>query len=155
MFNLPIKIAVFLGAVLITITGVYFYGTHQYSKGFDQANLEASARAEKISEEYRKKEQDWAKQAQEKDDAAQKAKFETKSATDKLVVSNNSLRNTIAEYKRRISEATTDPKGTPDKGETGIDLFGECSERYGQLAKETARLADKTNAIIDRLAIGQ
>jgi len=149
------KIAIFLGGLLIAIAAVYFYGSHQYSKGFDQANLKATARAEKVSEEYRKKEQDWQTQAKQKDDAYDQAKANTQSAVVTLTSSNLSLRNAIADYKRRLSQASSSSNGTSDKGEIGIDLFAECSDKYSELAKETARLADKVNAQAGYLVIGR
>lgn len=91
------------------------------------------------------------KQSQDKYNEYLNTKTALDAANSKLADADISLRNSIAAYKRRLSEASKSTERTFDPREIGSDLLGECAERYTNLAKETGRLSDKTNALIDQI----
>lgn len=149
------KIIAALALVLSLVAAFLLYGHSQYAKGFNQSNLEAKAAADDLDKQYRKKELDDQRIAKEKDDAYQHEKSATADAAVALGKSNDSLRNSIASYRSRLSSLANSASGTDDKGTIGIDLFAECVGNYTSMAKEAGRLADKDNALIDQLAIGR
>lgn len=81
--------------------------------------------------------------------------LQTKQALDvansNLAAATVSLHNSIASYKRRLSEASQSTERTFDPRAAGADLLEECAARYSSMAQEAGRLSDKVNGLIDQV----
>lgn len=142
-----------LGALFLigaVIGGIKWYGHSQYQAGHAQAELEAKAATSDLEKKYRQQETEAIKQSEQKYEKALDEKRKTDAANRTLDGVAVGLRGQLAVYKRRLSEDGTNPGGSIATGEVGIDVFGECSDRYSGMAQEAGRLADKVNALIDQ-----
>ena len=155
MMLLPYKIFAVL-ALIGGIFGGYLEWHHHIfklgdSQGYTRAKDEFKLAYAKQSIINQAKEASDKKHSEEAYDEYLKTKTALDVANGKLVDADVSLRNSIAAYKRRLSETSKSTERTFDPREIGSDLLGECAERYTNLAKETGRLSDKANALIDQL----
>lgn len=141
--------------LLASLVGGYFTWHHKVFKegdvqGYSRAQSEYKIAFEKQSIINRAKEASDRKKSEDNYDEYLKTKTALDVANAQLADANISLRNSIATYKRRLSEASKSTERTFDPREIGSDLLGECAERYTNLAKEAGRLSDKANALIDQ-----
>ena len=146
-------------AALFLVGGLiagYFSWHHKvFSEGDTQGYARAQTEYKKAFDAQsiinRAKEAADLKKSQDKYDEYLKANHDREVINAQLTDANIGLRNSIAAYKRRLSEASNNPQGLISPREAGPDLLGECAERYTVLAKEAGRLADKANALIDQV----
>ena len=132
--------------------GVYVGYEHIKEQGAKELRDEVQKVADKLNKEYREKERLAQAESDRKYSEYENQIKTTMAAHRQLDASAGRLRESIAGYKNRLSQATFDPLGVrvTEERETGADLLGECAERYRSMAKEAGRLADKANALIDQ-----
>ena len=141
-----------LVSLLVLIVGLAEYERrHIYNQGYQAAVEQYKLEAAKQDAIYRQKEKDMQDESDRKYAEYQQKLKELQDANNQLATASDGLRNTIATSRRRLSEASNCPAGVIETGTVGLDLFAECSGKYEELARETGRLADKTNALIDQL----
>jgi len=138
-------------ALILLIVGIFGYGHWQNKKGYRQAQLEAKAAVADLEIKYRAQEQLAQKKADNNYAEYEAQKLATQKSSDSLTTTANSLRNQLALYKRRLSEAPGNKEGAIATGEAGFDILGECTDRYSNMAKEAGRLADKVNGLIGQI----
>ena len=148
---LEIKLIAAAAAFFSLVGLALWVPAHYKEQGRAEVRKEWKAAADKQSLINRAKELTDAKHAQDKYDEYIKAKGNLELTNVELNLDNVSLRNAIAAYKRRLSQASTSPQGTIDQGSLGGDLLEECAGKYTAMAKEAGRLSDKANALIDQV----
>lgn len=148
---LEIKLIAAAAAFFSLVGLALWVPAHYKEQGRAEVRKEWKAAADKQSLINRAKELADAKHAQDKYDEYIKTKSDLDLANTQLVIAHDSLRTSIAAYKRRLSQAATSPPGTIDQGILGGDLLEECAGKYTAMAKEAGRLSDKANALIDQV----
>lgn len=146
--NIYWRISSYFIAIAVAIGGLHWYGSKKYDQGYDKAVLDAQAQAAKISEQYRKQEQDARKKAEERYAKYEEEKAKTAAARDRLANLYSSLRDDYAEYKRSVSRAANDPERATRAINAGIDNLEQCTKRYTDMAKEYAGRSDQLNGLI-------
>ena len=152
-YLLWIKIAAGLALIASILYAGHKTADHLREQGRNEIRAEHAIAYAKQSAINRAKEASVLKQSQDKYNEYIHTKAALDVANGKLADADISLRNSIASYKRRLSEASKSTSGITEPREIGSDLLGECAERYSNLAKETGRLSDKANALIDQLNV--
>ena len=133
--------------------GIYQHEKHKF---IDQGRAEVQKKwddsIQRAREENRKIELAKQKESNDKYDEYQVRLNQMQASNDKLNFALNSLRNTIASSKR-VPTTSTDQQRPIDQREVGADLLGDCAARYSDMAKESARLSEKLNALIDQVGV--
>ena len=139
-------------AFSLLCAGLYLGYEHIKEQGAKELRDEVQKVADKLNKEYREKERLAQAESDRRYSEYENQIKTTMAANRQLDASAVQLRDSIASYKRRLSQTTVDPLGirVTEEREAGADLLGECAERYRSMAKEAGRLADKTNALIDQ-----
>lgn len=143
-----IAIAAFVGAAT-------WYGHTKYQAGYNQANLEANAAATKLSEDRRKAEQLAQKKANDEYEKFKAEKVAADLARNRLANLYDSLRNEHAAYRRRMSDAASDPIGASRTGQAAIDNYESCAGEFTSMAGEYAEVAGRLNGLIEQCKIGR
>lgn len=155
MNNLLDKIIVAAIAFGLLCAGLYLGYDQIKEQGAKELRDEVQKVADKLNKEYREKERLAQAESDRRYSEYENQIKTTMAAHRQLDASAGRLRESIASYKNRLSQATFDPLGVSvaEERETGADLLGECAERYRSMAKEAGRLADKTNGLIDQINV--
>lgn len=148
--NIYWRIASYLIAIAVAIGGLHWYGSRKYDQGYDKAVLDAQAQAAKISEQYRKQEQDARKKAEERYAKYEEEKAKTAAARDRLANLYSGLRTDYEAYKRAVSNAANDPVKASRIGAAGIRNLESCTTEYKRMAEEYAGSADQLNGLISQ-----
>lgn len=149
------KIGSYVIAIVAAIALVNWYGGKKFDEGYLQRGLEAQAAAAQLSEAYREQENNDRKKA---DDELAKHKAEkaaTEAANFELGNLYSGLQRDVAAYKRRLSDAASNPGGAVKTGTAGIDNYQQCVERYSSMGSEYAEVADRLNGLIGQCQVGR
>lgn len=145
--NLYWRIGSYLIAIAAAIGSLAWYASYNYDKGYE-ARSALQAKADLIAiEKNRKTEQSW----QSKVDEANKRgeEREKKLSVDAASSRNaaNKLRSDLAEFKRRMPEVTDE--AIRNYASTATDVFGECTDRYTELAKKADSIRNELKTLDD------
>lgn len=153
--NLYWRIGSYVIAIAAFIAAASWYGSSKYDEGYKQAGLEYIAASAQVSEEYRLKEQAAQKKAEEADAKHKTEQAKTAAARDRLANLYSGLRIDYEEYRRAVSNTSSDPALASRIGAAGIRNLESCTTEYKRMAEEYAGRADDHNALIEQCKIGR
>lgn len=114
----------------------------------NKATQEKQAR--ELSEKYRTMESKAIEKSQVQYGKYIEAQKYSAKANASLSATTNRLRIDLAAYKRRLSEASSNPSGAIKTGSAGIDNYQQCVAEYSTMAKEYGSVADRLNGLISQ-----
>lgn len=139
MTQIPTRLLICAGIILLVAVAFWGYGRHEYSQGAKNERI----KIEKVQEDIRKAQQ----VDKDKADADYRGKiYATQQKARDLDAKLVSTNRVLADLRGKLKSAGT-CSGLNDAGTDWIGVLGESWAEYTDLGKETARLADKVGGL--------
>ncbi len=148
MITLPwIKYGLICCVIVSLLYGGYRFIKHQQAIGYQRAVTEATQKRIIATQEAQAKERVLNKQLQDARNEAVKREKQINDLSKSNAADINRMRNTIADLRNRLSEATRE--ALRKQADAALDVSGKCSEEYSRMAEEAARLANELKMLQD------
>ncbi len=144
--------AILLSCLLVTFIAGAYYGfhylmQHQREVGYNEAVAQYKTQALIAEVEARRKENQFVKQVQEAQDAANLREQTIKKLSDDLTVTNRKLRDTTATLRSKLSTDSLD--AVRKTADAALTVFGECQERYTAMGENATGHANDVVTLSD------
>lgn len=147
----PYRYAV-IAAVVALLLGASVFYVHRVKvnadkAGYSRAVVEYQAKALAAEQAARAKELELNKKLTEALNEANDRNNKINELSDSFRVSSNSLRDTIAALRNRLSTDTLE--AARNKADSALDILGECQKEYGEVAEAADRHASDVKTFED------
>lgn len=144
LFYKGLAIAAF--AVAILAFG-WTKGAHHVQDRWDAEKAAQLQAALEREQEHRKKELSWNKRLQEAQNNAIEREKKINEVRASAVSASGSLRNTITSLRGELSRTSESARN--QAADTGLQLLGECSEKYREVAEAADRHASDVETLME------
>lgn len=127
-------------ALLVTLSGVWWYGSSRYDTGYAQARIDMLAESQAAT----------AAAQQEKDLAEKKYRDLVKAREDEQRIADSHIDrlNRLLATRSSNAKSPTSTSGANGTREAGDMVLAECVREYRTMGEHAGRLADKVNGWI-------